>query len=111
METTINLSNVNLDTELYKRHIEIHIKIQQRNGKKSFTIVEGLDKIELPEGKKMDDFLSGIAQKFRKSFNCSATVIKKDNSIKLSGDQRDNISKFIINHKIVNEDQIKIHGF
>ncbi len=40
-----------------------------------------------------------------------STVIKVDNTIKLSGDQRDNIKEFLIKTKLVNEDQIKIHGF
>lgn len=111
IDTITTLNPINLDNDLYKRHVEIHIKIQQRNGKKSFTTVEGLDKIELPANKKMDDFLNDIAKKFRKSFNCISTVSKKDNSIKLSGDQRDNISNLLINAKLVNQDQIKIHGF
>lgn len=112
-----NMDNMNLinpldiKSDLYNRHKEIHIKIQQRNGKKSFTIIEGLDKIDLPTNKTPDEFLNDVSKKFKKSFNCMSTVIKSDNTIKLSGDQRDNIKEFLVNMKLVNEDQIKIHGF
>jgi len=112
MADVFTVVNTNMELELDKRQLEIHIKIQKRNGRKCWTIVEGLDKLELPSNlKTMDDFLDAITRKFKKSFNCGATVKKPENAVHLNGDHRDVIKKFLIETKLVNEDQIKLHGF
>lgn len=91
----------------------IHLRIQQRNGKKCITTVEGLkDTKETP--------MKEIAQKMRKTFNCSASIVfamvdgvknTKEKCIQLSGDKRNDIKKFLIDFKIVEENKIKIHGY
>jgi len=103
--------NIGIEQELEKRQLEIHIKVQKRNGRKSWTFIEGLDKVELPPNKTVDMFLEDICRKLKKSFNCGANVKKPENVIQLMGDHRDNVKQFIINQKIVKEDQIKMHGF
>jgi len=103
--------HTSIEKELDKRHLEIHIKIQKRNGKKSWTFIEGLDKLELPQNKSIDVFLEDVAKKLRKDLNCGANIEKPSNVIKLMGDHRANIKEFLIKSKIVNEDQIKMHGF
>jgi translation initiation factor 1 len=105
----MDISTINNETtfELEKSHLEIHIKIKQRSGKKYWTTVEGLDKVELPTNVTLDD----ISRKMKKAYNCGATIIKPENSIQLNGDHRDNIKNFLIKSKLVNEEQIKMHGF
>ena len=112
MANAFALINTNMEVELDKVHLEIHIKIQKRNGRKCWTIVEGLDKLELPSNMKTtDEFLEKLTRKLKKSFNCGASIKKPENAIQLNGDHRDNIKGFLIEHKLVNENQIKLHGF
>lgn len=90
----------------------IHIRIVQRKTKKYITTIEGL-------GNKLN--LSKLAKYMRKTFHCqadvfdveigSATSSAKSKIIKLQGDQRDNIKRFLIAEQIVPIDSIKVHGF
>ncbi len=88
-----------------KKQNMIHIRIQQRNAKKTITTVEGLDtSIDI---KKLIKYI-------KKIFNCNGSIIKMDDNIdiiQLQGDQRENIKKFLIKENIIAEDFIKIHGF
>jgi len=111
MDSLLSSNHLNIEKDLDTRHLEIHIKIQKRNGRKSWTFVEGLDKLELPANKNMDLFLEEIAKKFKKTFNCGANIKKPENVIQLMGDHRENIRQFLINSKLVNDDQIKMHGY
>lgn len=87
----------------------VHLRIQQRNGRKCITIVEGLQETkEVP--------LKKLTKHFRKSFNCSATLVddKGNNNkkvIQLSGDKRNDISDYLIKNKIVEKNKINIHGY
>ena len=101
-----------LGTKELETSTDIHIRIQQRNKRKCWTIVENLDKIDNDE-----KFLDRVAKKFRKKFNCSAAVKKADKNpdnpskiIQLTGDNRENIKQFLIDEKIVDKDCIKMHG-
>jgi translation initiation factor 1 len=97
-----------LEQELNK---EIHIEIQKRNGRKCWTFVAGLDKITLPQNIDVKTFLENITRKFKKTFNCNVTLQKPENIFQLNGDHRQGIKEFLIKNNLVNEDQIKIHGF
>lgn len=115
MDNFININSVDpfkdiedLNEDVGKDSV-VHLRLQQRNGRKCITIVEGLK-----EDEKLK--LKNLTKIFRKSFNCSATVIngKKDEGdkiIQLSGDKRVDIKNYLIKHKIVNEIQIKTHGY
>lgn len=107
----INTINTDIELELTKSQLEIHIKIKQRSGRKCWTTVEGLDKIKLPENMTVAEFLDDVSRKFKKSYNCGATIIKPENSIQLNGDHRNDIKEFLIKNKLVNENQVKMHGF
>uniref|UniRef100_A0AAQ4RMJ4 SUI1 domain-containing protein n=1 Tax=Gasterosteus aculeatus aculeatus TaxID=481459 RepID=A0AAQ4RMJ4_GASAC len=77
----------------------IHIRIQQRNGRKTLTTVQG---IVSPEG--------GNEIKFA----CNGTVIEHPEYgevIQLQGDQRKNICQFLIEIGLAKEEQLKVHGF
>nr|XP_043640097.1 protein translation factor SUI1 homolog 2 [Erigeron canadensis] len=83
----------------------VHIRIQQRNGRKSLTTVQGLKK-ELSYDK--------ICKDLKKEFCCNGCVTQDKSLgkvIQLQGDQRKNVSAFLTRAGIVNKDQIKIHGF
>ncbi|PKU73981.1 Protein translation factor SUI1 like 2 [Dendrobium catenatum] len=83
----------------------VHIRVQQRNGRKSLTTVQGLKK-EYSKSKILKDL--------KKEFCCNGTVVDDSELgqvIQLQGDQRKNVSAFLIQAGIVKKDQIKIHGF
>ncbi|KAK8706074.1 hypothetical protein V6N13_049652 [Hibiscus sabdariffa] len=83
----------------------VHIRIQQRNGRKSLTTVQGLKK-EFSYNKILKDL--------KKEFCCNGTVVQDPELgqvIQLQGDQRKNVSAFLVQAGIVKKDNIKIHGF
>uniref|UniRef100_A0AAZ3SSJ7 SUI1 domain-containing protein n=1 Tax=Oncorhynchus tshawytscha TaxID=74940 RepID=A0AAZ3SSJ7_ONCTS len=68
----------------------IHIRIQQRNGRKTLTTVQG---IAIDYDKKK------LVKAFKKKFACNGTVIEHPEYgevIQLQGDQRKNICTFLI---------------
>ncbi|KAG6416516.1 hypothetical protein SASPL_123947 [Salvia splendens] len=83
----------------------VHIRVQQRNGRKSLTTVQGLKK-EFSYNKILKDL--------KKEFCCNGTVVQDPELgqvIQLQGDQRKNVSTFLVQATIVKKEQIKIHGF
>jgi len=83
----------------------IHIRIQQRNGRKTLTTVQGINP-------KYD--LKKIVRACKKEFACNGTVVEHPEYgevIQLQGDQRNNISHLIVKIQIAKEEQIKMHGF
>ncbi len=87
---------------------KIHIRTQQ-NGRKWLTLVEGLD----------DDLdLAKIARAMKRAFHCSATasVNEKDGCeyIKLSGNQRDLITTWLVENEVLTDKEavarIILHG-
>ncbi|KAL5164819.1 Protein translation factor SUI1 2 [Glycine soja] len=82
----------------------VHIRIQQRNGKKSLTTVQGLKK---------EFSYEKILKDLKKEFCCNGTVVQDKELgkiIQLQGDQRKNVSHFLVQAGLVRKDQIKIHG-
>ncbi|XP_016093621.1 eukaryotic translation initiation factor 1-like [Sinocyclocheilus grahami] len=84
---------------------KIHIRIQQRNGRKTLTTVQGIS----------DDYdKKKLVKAFKKKFACNGTVIEHPEYgevIQLQGDQRKNICQFLMEINIVKEEQLKVHGF
>mmetsp|Transcript_13516 Transcript_13516/g.20392 ORF Transcript_13516/g.20392 Transcript_13516/m.20392 type:complete len:106 (-) Transcript_13516:225-542(-) len=82
----------------------VHIRVQQRNGRKCVTTVQGL----------ADDLdLKKILKYVKKMFNTNGTVVKDEmgDVIQLQGDQRKAISRFLTEFKIVPKNRIIEHGF
>mmetsp|Transcript_21728 Transcript_21728/g.54659 ORF Transcript_21728/g.54659 Transcript_21728/m.54659 type:complete len:113 (-) Transcript_21728:274-612(-) len=82
----------------------IDIRVQQRNGRKKVTTVQGLPQ-EI-------DF-KRLLKAFKKSFCCNGTVVKDETHgkiIQLQGDQRRNIFEFITNEGIAKKENVKVHG-
>ncbi|XP_053523911.1 uncharacterized protein LOC119046883 [Artibeus jamaicensis] len=88
------------DTEDY-----IHIRTQQRNGRKTLTTVQGI----------ADDYdKKKLVKAFKKKFACNGTVIEHPEYgevIQLQGDQRKNICQFLVEIGLAKDDQLKVHGF
>ena len=98
-------------------NIKIHIQVQKRNARKNITTVVGLDLLNLD--------LKKLLKTFKKTFQCNGTVDEGKKSassgnqqknqsqgaIIMSGDQRENVKKFLIDNKIVEEEFIVVHGY
>ncbi|XP_074595239.1 eukaryotic translation initiation factor eIF1 [Brevipalpus obovatus] len=83
----------------------IHIRIQQRNGRKTLTTVQGI--ADNYDKKK-------IVKACKKEFACNGTVVEHPEYgevIQLQGDQRNNICQFLTKTAIAKPDQLKVHGF
>lgn len=87
-----------------RENSKVHIRVQQRSGRKSITTVQGLT----------DDLdLKRIARVLKKTFHCDGTVNNDEEHgeiLQLSGDQRTNVREFLIDQQICHEDQIVLHG-
>ncbi|KAF2453116.1 translation initiation factor SUI1 [Lineolata rhizophorae] len=86
----------------------IHIRIQQRNGRKTLTTVQGLPK-------KFDQ--KKILKVIKKKFACNGTIVNDSEMgevIQLQGDQRKDVHDFLIDKKEgleLDDKTIKVHGF
>ena len=84
---------------------KVHIRVQQRNGRKCITTVQGL----------ADDLdIKRICKAFKKNFQCNGAVTKDSEMgeiIQLSGDQRTNVNSFLVDQEICLKSQVVIHGF
>eukprot|EP00293_Proteomonas_sulcata_P021518 CAMPEP_0184300814 /NCGR_PEP_ID=MMETSP1049-20130417/11146_1 /TAXON_ID=77928 /ORGANISM="Proteomonas sulcata, Strain CCMP704" /LENGTH=114 /DNA_ID=CAMNT_0026611641 /DNA_START=647 /DNA_END=991 /DNA_ORIENTATION=- len=84
----------------------VHIRIQQRNGKKCITTVTGLNA-------KLD--LKKILKAIKKEHCCNGTVLKdEDNAqevLQFQGDQRDSVKTFLLKEEICDKESVKVHGF
>ncbi|KXJ14122.1 eukaryotic translation initiation factor 1 [Exaiptasia diaphana] len=84
---------------------DIHIRIQQRNGRKTLTTIQGIS----------DEYdLKKILRQFKKKFACNGTVVDHDEYgevIQLQGDQRKHAREFLLLIKLVKPEQVKVHGF
>ncbi|CAM0142571.1 unnamed protein product [Umbelopsis sp. WA50703] len=82
----------------------MNIRIQQRNGRKTVTTLQGLPKEY--DAKK-------ILKVFKKDFACNGTVVEDEEMgqvLQLSGDQRIKIAEFLVSQDIAKKTDIKIHG-
>jgi len=84
---------------------KVHVRVQQRNGRKCITTVAGL----------ADDLdIKRICKAFKKNFSCNGAVQKDEESgevIQLSGDQRTNVKSFLVDQEICHPENIVLHGF
>ncbi|KAI8919033.1 hypothetical protein PhCBS80983_g01861 [Powellomyces hirtus] len=83
----------------------IHIRVQQRNGRKTLTTVQGLS-ADLDQKR--------VLKAFKKEFACNGTVVQDEDLgevIQLQGDHRLKIQQFLATQGIVSKEKIKIHGF
>jgi len=82
----------------------VHIRVQQRNGRKCITTVQGLDS-------QLD--LKKILKAVKKAECCNGTVVEDDDMgqvLQFQGDQRDSVANFLTSNEIVEKSKIKKHG-
>ena len=98
----------NMDTDPFKTETNneelIHVRLQQRNGRKTLTTIQGLSK---------DIEFKKLLKAFKKQFACNGCIIDHKEFgevIQLQGDQRENIKIFLINTDLSDEEHIKLHG-
>lgn len=98
----------NMDTDPFKTESNnqdiIHVRLQQRNGRKTLTTIQGLSK---------DIEFKKLLKAFKKQFACNGCIIDHKEFgevIQLQGDQRENIKIFLINTDLSDEEHIKLHG-
>ena len=106
----MDISNINQASDPFAKQEEdqgsgnIHIRVQQRNGRKCITTIQGL----------ADDLdAKRIARALKKTFQCNGNVKNEGDLgevIQLSGDQRANVRDFFIDQEICHDDQIVLHG-
>ena len=83
----------------------VHIRSQQRNGRKSLTLISGLAE---------DLDLKKILKVLRKMFSTNGAILKDDEVgevIQLQGDRRTDCYNFLVKHNICTKEEIKMHGF
>eukprot|EP00696_Hemimastix_kukwesjijk_P005630 gnl/Hemi2/1707_TR604_c0_g1_i1.p2 gnl/Hemi2/1707_TR604_c0_g1~~gnl/Hemi2/1707_TR604_c0_g1_i1.p2 ORF type:complete len:115 (+),score=7.33 gnl/Hemi2/1707_TR604_c0_g1_i1:62-406(+) len=112
-DSLLNLQSVDLFEDAQFAEFEgaeggtgrIHIRIQQRNGRKTVTSVEGLPSTS--------DF-KGMVKHLKKNFCCNGTIVvdpKLGTVLQMSGDQRQNMARYIVDSGIATAERIKLHGF
>lgn len=87
------------------RDAPVHIRIQQRNARKTITSVQGLAS---------DLDLKKMLRFFKHKFKCNGAIISDKELgevIQLQGDQRQGVKEFLLYHEIVHKDSIIVHGF
>jgi translation initiation factor SUI1 len=85
----------------------VHIRVQQRNGRKHITTVEGLPAY-VDEAK-----LTKLRKIFQTKFACSCVMVSNETLgaiIQLQGDHRHALQSFLMDEKLVPADFIRIHG-
>ncbi len=107
----IEFNNTRIEDELLenvafnKDKSLVHIRVQQRQGRKSLTTIQGLAN---------DLNLKKIVRYLKRIFSTNGTIIKDDaigEVIQLQGDQRYKCSNFFVKYKVCLEEEIRVHGF
>jgi len=88
--------------------VNINIRVQQRNGRKSWTLIEGLETITNFDFKKTLKYL-------KKKLSCNGSIKDMEDDsgkfFQFQGDHREKIVEYLINIHNVNEESINVHGF
>merc|ERR1712083_151866 len=82
----------------------VHIRVQQRNGRKCITTVQGLSS---------DLKLEKILKAVKKAHCCNVTIVEDEEMgqvLQFQGDQRDNVMNFLTQNEICDKGKIKKHG-
>ncbi len=82
----------------------VHIRIQQRNGKKVITVIQGLD-AKIPRKE--------LIRKFKTMYACGGHIATDEEFgevIQLTGDQRIKVRDYLVDNGLVESDKVEIHG-
>jgi len=94
--------------------VKVHIRIQQRNGKKSITTIQGMMDSDGKPYKLKSSELDKISTGMKKKFSCGGKVLDNEDYgivIQLQGDQRINVKEYLMEKYNYKNDEIVIHGF
>ncbi|KAF8942408.1 Eukaryotic translation initiation factor eIF-1 [Haplosporangium gracile] len=83
----------------------VHIRIQQRNGRKTLTTIQGLP-AHLDQKR--------MLKVFKKDFACNGTLVddpELGSVIQLQGDQRTKVLALLVDEAGLDRKMIKLHGF
>lgn len=88
---------------------KIHIRVQQRNGRKCITTLQGLD---------TDLDIKRIGKAMKKHFNCNGNLVEDPDQgeiLQFQGDQRENIRAWLLAQGILTAteatERLVTHGF
>lgn len=88
----------------------VHIRVKQRNGKKSVTTIAGI-----PRNMDFKKILRALKKNLSTNGHITEEYDKELDSeiilIHLQGDVRQKIKDFLVNEKIFDFDVVKIHGY
>jgi translation initiation factor 1 len=114
-ESKYTIINLTSNKDIFDEDIEddnkvnfankIHVRIQQRTGKKSICLIQGLS-TELD--------LKKILKTWKKTMKCNGTILDDesgDKIIQLQGDQRKAVKDFLLEQQICVPEDLIIHGF
>ena len=93
------------DTNLLNQDVKVHIRLEQRASGKYLTTVQGISN---------DMNILKILKAMKKRFICNGCIVEDKESgtiIKLQGDQRRNVMTWLVNNKLYDAKQIKIHDY
>jgi translation initiation factor 1 len=101
------ISENDIDNTVIKKSVvgpqKVHIRLQKRNARKCITTVEGLPS-NLNHKK--------LVKELKKKFSCNGVVISEEEGIlQLQGDQRHNLSVYLVDESICAKRNIVIHGY
>jgi translation initiation factor 1 len=85
-------------------HLDIHVRVQQRNGRKCVTTIQGLPQ-------KAGD-LKALVREMKKALSTNGAIIDSEelgSIVQLQGDQRKTAQEFLVGRGISVED-IRVHG-
>lgn len=100
----------------------IHVRIIKRNGRKFWTIIEGLEEIEGLDKLKFLEKAKGncgidklcTVMKNKLAVGGAVKVDTKTSSaskvIQLQGNCKDDVKSFLLDNKVIEEDNMKFHG-
>lgn len=104
MDFDIPKNNLDPFADSSTLHQKIHLRIQQRNGKKCITTISGLP-ADLDQKR--------VCKHMRKTFCCNGSLDEDEEHgkiIQLQGDQRTNVKEWLLFNEIAKADGIVIHG-
>jgi translation initiation factor 1 len=83
---------------------DIHIRLQQRSGKKALTTVEGIS---------ADVDTKKLLRAMRKTLACNGCVVvhkEYGEVLQFQGDQRNAVCEFLVNCELAKKEALKVHG-
>lgn len=80
---------------------KVHLSVQKRNAKKYITSIDGLPvSVDRKE----------LLRAWKVKYSCNGSFDPKEDKLILTGDQRENIIKYLLEKNITTAENIEVHG-